>query len=457
MSTGKDRESNSFGGRAARYARVGTGLSGVAAKMATNRILGLKGDHAAQAAAMAEVLGNLKGPLMKVAQLLSTIPEAVPPEYAAELAKLQSSAPPMGPVFVKRRMKAELGPEWLNRFQSFQYEAAASASLGQVHKAIHPDGTELALKLQYPDMASAVEADLKQLDWALSVYKRIDGAVDTSEIRVEVADRIREELDYIREAKHIRLYQNILEEVDEIRVPQVYDDLSTGRLLTMEWLHGKPLLTYKDAPLELRNHLATTMFKAIWQPFVSHAVIHGDPHLGNYTVFDDGAGVNLLDYGCIRVFDPKLVEGVVELRAGLAANDRDRIVHSYECWGFEGLTNELIEILNLWAKFIYGPLLDDRVRTVADGVAPGEYGRKEAFKVHQALKENGPVKIPRAFVFSDRAAIGLGSVFLHLNAELNFYQLFEEALAAHPLEKVGERQTLALEKAGLTAAERSAN
>jgi predicted unusual protein kinase regulating ubiquinone biosynthesis (AarF/ABC1/UbiB family) len=449
MSEQKDKEANSFGGRAARYARVGTGLSGVAAKLATQKVFGLKGDASKDAAMLTEVLGNLKGPLMKVAQLLSTIPEAVPPEYAAELAKLQSSAPPMGPVFVKRRMKAELGADWLSKFGHFDYDAAASASLGQVHKASHHDGTDLAVKLQYPDMGSAVEADLKQLDWALSLYKRLDGAIDTSDIRLEVADRIREELDYIREAKHIALYQNVLKATPEIRVPNVYPELSSKRLLTMQWLEGEPLLNYKDASLEQRNHLSKIMFKAIWQPFVSHAVIHGDPHLGNYTVFAKGEGINLLDYGCIRVFDPKLVEGVVELRAGLAANDRDRIVHSYECWGFEGLTNELIEILNLWARFIYGPLLDDRVRTIADGVAPGDYGRKEAFKVHQALKQNGPVKIPRAFVFSDRAAIGLGSVFLHMKAELNFYQLFEEALEGFSLEAVSDRQSAALQNAGL--------
>lgn len=106
-------------------------------------------------------------------------------------------------------------------------------------------------------------------------------------------------------------------------------------------------------------------------------------------------------------------------------------------------------MLNVWARFIYGPIIDDRVRTVADGVSAGEYGRKEAFRVRQLLKEKGPVKIPREFVFMDRAAIGLGAAYLRLGAELNFHQLFEQSLEGFSVEKVAARQAGALSEAGL--------
>jgi predicted unusual protein kinase regulating ubiquinone biosynthesis (AarF/ABC1/UbiB family) len=161
------------------------------------------------------------------------------------------------------------------------------------------------------------------------------------------------------------------------------------------------------------------------------------------------AGINLLDYGCIRIFAPKFVQGVVDLYHGLLRGEDDLIVHAYKTWGFHGLSRELIETLNIWARFIYGPLLDDRVRTIADGVAPAEYGRREAFRVHQALKRKGPVTVPREFVFMDRAAIGLGAVFLHLHAEVNFYQLFNEAIERFSIERVAKRQAEALAKAGL--------
>ena len=455
MASTRDEERNRLSGRLARYARVGSGVGGLAARMIGERALGRPGDRGAQAAELARMLGGLKGPIMKVAQLIATIPDAVPPEYAMELAQLQADAPPMGWAFVKRRMTAELGPDWQTRFASFEHAPAAAASLGQVHRAGALDGAPLACKLQYPDMASAVEADLGQLRVIFSVHRRMDPAIDTSEIIEEIAARVREELDYEREARHIALYRRIFRKERLIRVPAVTAELSTRRLLTMGWLEGGKLLSYKDRPLTERNRVAEAMFKAWWHPFSHYAVIHGDPHLGNYTVFEnDGrcAGINLLDYGCIRIFPPSFVQGVLDLYKGLQSGDRDRIVAAYETWGFRGLSNELIDILNIWARFIYGPLLEDRVRSVADGVSPAEYGRRQAFAVHRALKEKGPVKVPREFVFMDRAAIGLGGVFLHLRAELNFHRLFEAEVESFDAKRLARRQADALKAAGLERA-----
>jgi predicted unusual protein kinase regulating ubiquinone biosynthesis (AarF/ABC1/UbiB family) len=450
-----DREKNRFSARAARYARVGTNVGGVAAKFAASRLLGLALDRGRNASDLAAALGGLKGPIMKVAQLMATIPDLLPPEYVEELQKLQSDAPPMGWAFVKRRMMAELGTGWQEKFGEFEHQPAAAASLGQVHRARSTDGKRLAVKLQYPDMQSAVEADLKQLDWLFAIHRRMDPVIDTTEIAKEIAARVREELDYLREAKHVALYQQMLDGIDLVRVPSVWPKLSTGRLLTLDWLDGTKLLSHKTAGLKARNRIGQAMFTAWWFPFSRYGVIHGDPHLGNYTVFDEGGapgGINLLDYGCIRVFPPKFVGGVVDLYNGLRDNDADLVVHAYETWGFKGLSRDTIDTLNIWAKFIYGPLLDDRERTIADGVKPSEYGRREAFRVHQGLKKQGRVRVPREFVFMDRAAIGLGAVFLHLDARLNFYRLFNEAIEKFSLAEVGRRQAAALAKAGLAEA-----
>jgi predicted unusual protein kinase regulating ubiquinone biosynthesis (AarF/ABC1/UbiB family) len=447
-----DNEQNRFSARAARYVRVGTNVGAVAARVAGQRLFGLERDNAKDAAELAAILGGLKGPIMKVAQLLSTIPEALPPEYARELSQLQSQAPAMGPAFVRRRMMAELGPDWETKFKSFEQTASASASLGQVHKAVAHDGRLLACKLQYPDMQSAVEADLNQLKVVFSIHARMDPAVDTREILAEISARLREELDYELEARHMRLYAHILAGELLIRVPDVVPGLSTRRLLTMTWLAGRPLLEYKQAPLEHRNTIATAMFRAWWYPFSHYGVIHGDPHLGNYTIFEHEsvpAGINLLDYGCIRTFRTKFVQGVIDLYQGLLTGNRDLIVHAYETWGFVGLTNELIEAMNIWARFIYGPLLDDRERTIAEGTTPGEYGRREAFTVHKILREKGPVTVPREFVFMDRAAIGLGGVFLHLGARMNWYNLFNETIRDFRVEDVTARQEKAFAAAGV--------
>lgn len=454
--TSSDPEENRLSARAARYARVGANVGGVAARIVGARLFGGEGSNQKNAAALTSALGGLKGPIMKVAQLMATIPDLLPPEYAEELQKLQAEAPPMGAAFVKRRMQSELGPDWQARFATFDLRPAAAASLGQVHRATSLDGHALACKLQYPDMQSAVEADLSQLEILFAIHRRMNPVIDTREAAKEIAARVREELDYHREAKHAALYADILSGEPMVRVPAVHRDLSTRRLLTLDWLKGERLLPFKQSDQATRDLLATSLFKAWWIPFSRFGVIHGDPHLGNYTVFReddvDGArpaGINLLDYGCIRIFPPSFVGGVVDLYRGLLTGDDARIVHAYETWGFKNLRKDVIDVLNIWARFIYGPLLDDRVRSIADGVKPSEYGRREAFRVHQALKEKGPVTIPQEFVFMDRAAIGLGGVFLHLAAELNFHRLFEEAIADFSLEALAARQNAALSKAGL--------
>jgi predicted unusual protein kinase regulating ubiquinone biosynthesis (AarF/ABC1/UbiB family) len=459
MADPTDSEANRLSARARRYARVGVNVGGVAARIAGGRLIGARDRGAGNAAALTRALGGLKGPIMKVAQLMATVPDLLPADYAAELQKLQSQAPPMGAAFVRRRMQTELGPDWRRRFAEFDLAPAAAASLGQVHRALSLGGERLACKLQYPDMQSAVEADLAQLQLLFAIHRRMERAIDTREIVQEIGERIREELDYEREARHAAVYALMLEGVPEVRVPRVFPELSTRRLLTLDWLDGTPMLDHVKDDLAIRNRLAVAMFKAWWLPFARFGIIHGDPHLGNYTVFDEArgraapepAGINLLDYGCIRVFPPRFVEGVVDLYRGLVEKDEARIVHAYEIWGFKGLKRDLIEVLNIWARFIYGPLIEDRVRTIADGVKPGEYGRREAYRVHMALREKGPVVVPREFVFMDRAAIGLGAVFLHLSAALNFHRLFEEAIADFSTAKVEARQRRVLMAGGLLA------
>jgi predicted unusual protein kinase regulating ubiquinone biosynthesis (AarF/ABC1/UbiB family) len=430
-----------------RYARVGGAVGGVAARYAGSRLFGVELDRDRHAAELTRALGGLKGPLMKVAQLLATIPDALPSEYAAELKQLQSDAPSMGWPFVRRRMAAELGPDWRARFAEFDREAAHAASLGQVHRAISLDGQDLACKLQYPDMASAVEADLKQLRLVFSLYERYDRAISTKQIHAEIAERLREELDYAREARHMLLYAGMLAEEVGVHLPEPLDDLSTDRLLTMTWLDGHPLAGFEDAPVEFRNQIAHNMFRAWYVPFYCYGVIHGDPHLGNYSARRDGS-INLLDFGCIRIFPPSFVRGVIDLYHALQREDRDLAVHAYETWGFRNLSDEMIDALNLWAEFVYSPLMKDRVQRIQDSDS-GLYGAGVASKVHRELRRLGGVTPPREFVLMDRAAIGLGSVFLRLKAEVNWYRLFHDLIGDFDEKALAKRQKKALKQAGL--------
>jgi predicted unusual protein kinase regulating ubiquinone biosynthesis (AarF/ABC1/UbiB family) len=440
-------DDDSFSGRVRRYAQVSRAMGGLAARLAGERYLGISVDRERHAADLKAALGGIKGPLMKVAQLLATIPDALPKEYVNELIQLQANAPAMGWPFVRRRMAGELGPDWRTRFRDFERTAARAASLGQVHRATALDGIALACKLQYPDMASAVEADLRQLKLAMGLYERYDRAVTTAEIHAEIAERLREELDYEREAAHMRLYRAILGAEPGVAVPKPLPELSTKRLLTMTWLDGAPILDTAAAAVARRNEVALRMFRIWYAPFYHYGVIHGDPHLGNYTVAPDGV-VNLLDFGCVRVFRASFVRGVIDLYHALERGDRDLAVSAYQRWGFGDLSREMIDVLNRWALYVYGPLLDDRARRIQEK-GNGDDGAAVVESVHRDIRRLGGVRPPREFVFMDRAAIGLGSVFMHLKAEINWHRLFHELIEDFDEAALAARQRAALEAAGV--------
>ena len=447
-----DIENNSLSGRIKRYAKVTGAVGGIAARVAGQRYLGLNLGKQEMPADLKLALGNLKGPVMKVAQILATIPDALPDEYVEELRQLQSNAPSMGRLFVKRRMSAELGKDWQSNFNSFNQEAVAAASLGQVHRAESLDGQTVACKLQYPDMKSAVEADLKQLRLVMSIYQKYDNAINASEIYKELSARIREELDYIREGRNMALYRLMLANEETVHVPDLIETASTDRLLTMTWLDGIPILDFiKNNPeLEMRNLVAENMFRAWYIPFYLYGIIHGDPHLGNYSIRPNG-DINLLDFGCIRVFPPTFVKGVIDLYIGLRDGDEELAVNAYRTWGFENLDRDTIDVLNHWARFVYSPLMEDKVRRIQE-TNSGVYGKEVVEKVHKELRRLNGVKPPREFVLMDRAAIGLGSVFLHLNAEVNWHNIFQELISDFDVSEVASRQNEALKTAKVPTA-----
>jgi predicted unusual protein kinase regulating ubiquinone biosynthesis (AarF/ABC1/UbiB family) len=431
---------SNFFGEVRRFARTSGAVGGIAARVAGERVFGIKTDRASHAEDLKTILGGLKGPLMKVAQFLSTVPDALPAEYAAELAQLQSNAPAMGWNFVRRRMASELGPDWQAKFASFSQTASAAASLGQVHRARLPDGTDVACKLQYPDMPSTVEADLRQLIQQDEIYK-------------ELRERLREELDYEREAAQMRLYGLMLADRPMVHVPVPMPQFSTKRLLTMTWLDGRPLMQRltEDPPQHERDQIAESLFTAWYVPFYRYGVIHGDPHPGNYQVRADGS-LNLLDFGAIRVFPARFVRGVIDLFEAVRDNDDEKAHHAYETWGFVDLSREKMDVLNLWARFLYEPLIQDRVRRIQE-TDDAQYGREIAEKVHAGLQRTGGVMPPREFVLMDRSAIGLGGVFLRLRAELNWHRLFHGLIDDFNEAELAQRQAAAIAQAGVPLAQ----
>ncbi len=438
MVLNKDKESISFAKQIKRYAKVGGVVGTLATKLAGQKYLGIKLDKKRHAIEVRNTLGNIKGPLMKVAQLSATIPDLLPPEYATELTHLQSNAPSMGWLFVKRRMATELGLSWLKSFKEFSKTASRAASLGQVHKAKLPSGQEVACKLQYPDMGSAVTADLSQLKLIFSIYQSYNKAIKTEEIYKEITQRLTEELDYERERKLTQIFYKIFSQSTYVHIPKTIKKLSTKRLLTMSWLEGKPILDFKKAKKEVRNKIAKNMFYTWYKPFYEYGIIHGDPHLGNYTIQPNHT-VNLFDFGCMRIFEGKFIQGVIDLYYALQSNDDERAVYAYTQWGFADMTKNKLEVLNKWAEFIYSPLMEDKVQKIQQSDS-GIYGAQVAAEVHKELKKLGGVKPPKEFVFMDRAAVGLGSVFMHLKAEVNWHKIFHSLIKNFEIKKMKTRQ-----------------
>ena len=240
----------------------------------------------------------------------------------------------------------------------------------------------------------------------------------------------------------------MLRDVEGVHGPEGLPELSTQRLLTMTWLDGEKLVKVVDKrSLKNRNAIAINMFRAWYTPFYSFGVIHGDPHFGNYTVCKDDS-INLLDYGCVRIFKPELVQGVITLYQALQEGRSELAIEAYKAWGFKNPSKALVDILNIWASFIYAPLLEDKTRPI-DETNTGVYGRETASKVHQELRKIGGVTVPREFVFMDRAAIGLGSVFLRLGAEINWYRQFQGLIEGFDVKKLTRNQASALKECGL--------
>ncbi len=422
-------DKDKFSKRASRYIQLTGQVGGLLTKLGANRFLGVNIDKDKHALNLKKDLGEIKGPFMKIAQFISMIPDALPIEYSNQLMQLQSHAPSMGELFVKRRMENELGENWKNFFLDFNTSASYAASLGQVHKAKLKNGDLVACKLQYPDMQSAVNVDLNQFRIILNLFEKYNKAIKTKKIFLEIKDRLVEEIDYENEINNIKIFKKIFEFNKFVNIPKIYRNCSTKRLITMSWLEGQSLdemLRYSKNKKNLSERIATNIFNTWYMPFYKFCVIHGDPHFGNYS-FKKNGDINLFDFGCVRFFPIKFVKAVLNLYYALEKKDEDLMVEAYKTWGFKKINKKLIKVLNLWASYIYGPLLEDKKRLIQGEKKKG-YGFDIVNNVYKELRKIGGVEPPKEFVFMDRAAIGMGSLFMKLDVKLNWHNLFKNLI-----------------------------
>lgn len=323
------------GGRLSRMAK----LAGVAARTTADLVgararQALSGEELDVGAAlrptaerMVEVLGELKGAATKVGQFISLVDQdTFPPEAREVLTKLLSQTPPkLDPPAVQALVRAELGDDPEAIFAAFDLVPFAAASMGQVHAATTRDGDDVVVKLQFPGVDAAIEADLRNAGvLAKTIQLAAGNLLDVERYYEEIAMTLRRELDYRAEADQAEAFRLALAPWPDLIVPRIRRDLSTGKVLTMERLRGPTLLAAAQDPLtpqEVRDRAGVQLVAATWGPFLHRSVIHADPHPGNYIVLPDGR-LGVLDFGATRVLGPRFVQAYQQVIDGALRQER---------------------------------------------------------------------------------------------------------------------------------------
>ncbi|HVL64595.1 MAG TPA: AarF/ABC1/UbiB kinase family protein [Actinomycetota bacterium] len=392
--------------------------------------------HRQTAQQLVQMLGEMKGAAMKLGQLASFYEFAADNEHVATyrdaLTMLQNSAPPMDPEASKQVIREEFGAPVDEVFAEFDDEPVASASIGQVHRAVLPTGEEVAVKVQYPGVDEAVRADLKNVTAMTKIAVAIAPNLDPREIAAEVKERVLEELDYRREAANQHHFRQLYDDHPFIVVPRVYTDYCRPRVITQEFIHGKPFMTSMTWPQERKDELAEMLFRFFYGSFHRFLLFSADPHPGNYLLLDDDR-VAFLDYGLMRAVDPGTYKLLLETILALIDDDRSRCREALEGLGI--LNARTPDIDQIWhhLKFINRPVLEDKPVTVDPDLASsiGAAGfdpRSEAF---QALRKLG---VPPLMVTFNRMSFGVGSVMARLEATRNWQRISREMWFGEPSE-----------------------
>jgi predicted unusual protein kinase regulating ubiquinone biosynthesis (AarF/ABC1/UbiB family) len=384
--------------------------------------------HRKNAQRILDVSGRLKGGIMKAMQLLSYQSEVLPDEYLDVLAGLQDQAPPMTPAEARAAIAAELGKPPEKLFARFTPEAAAAASLGQVHRATLHDGREVAVKIQYPDITDQVASDLRLLKRSLTAQK-VAGAdllrqsgLDHRHLHDDIAARLLEELDYRREAAHLKLFGEIYAARDDVVVPGVIDDLSSEHVLTMDWIDGYPLrdIMNEGADYALREQVLATLNWMSMNEVLGVGITHADPHPGNYLVTAEGR-VALLDFGCVKAIDEaRLALYRDEVRALLSA-DRELLARTLLGLGVTEEGRDPAPAI-AFIEFMYLPLLHEGPFDPRGVDFPAELARRM-----NALVRTRHLAFPTETVFLIRKFLGQAALFRALRVHtLDFRRAYED-------------------------------
>jgi predicted unusual protein kinase regulating ubiquinone biosynthesis (AarF/ABC1/UbiB family) len=397
-------------------------------RSADRRQQALLDTHVKTAIKVVERSKELRGAFTKLVQMLSMRDDLLPGEMLQVLSAVQSSVPPMDYAMIRRQIVAELDEPPESLFASFETQAFAAASLGQVHKATLKDGREVVVKVQYPGVEETVKQDLQNIKALLQTFTLIGRDVmrqkiDPSEVYHELEERLYEELDYINEAKNIALFQRMFRDDDEVVIPDVYPDLSSRRVLTMERVDGYPLqeVLAPGVDQSLKDWVAVKYFRVVWRQIFEYGVLHTDPNPGNYLVTYHPKLV-ILDFGSIRIFPEKIRQAYHVLAKAILARDFKVMARCFVELDYLNPNDDpkpMFKIMDI----VFEPVLEDV-----------EYNPRNYNSVQRGMDiaaiglEHRLFKDPGHRVFLVRALMGLDAYLKQLGTVTNWHREFRRCV-----------------------------
>jgi predicted unusual protein kinase regulating ubiquinone biosynthesis (AarF/ABC1/UbiB family) len=404
--------------------------------------------HVRNAERYADVLSRSKGVLMKAGQLLSFVDTRAVLEgkygeiYRAALSSLQADAEPMDAVIVAAVIESELGRPPEELFAEFSLEPIAAASIGQVHAARLHDGTEVAVKVQYPGVAEAIRADLANTELLFTFLKIAKGVVpqlknmDVRAFADEVVERIGEELDYGTELANQMEFADNYRGHPFARVPEVFPELSGDRVLTMEMVPGRRWTAVDEVDQALRDRWGEVIERFFFGNIARFSMFNADPHPGNYLFHDDGT-VTFLDFGCVKRLTPLAQQGFWEMPAAAIDNDADRLLRSVIEQGFARADNPPpADELLAWYRPSFEALWQPQPFTFTPEFASKILGH--LFSIGGAHKSlSSYLNVPQEFVFTNRIFAGLYSILGALHATADWMAIFQEDVTGQPITELG--------------------
>ncbi|MDP9021981.1 MAG: AarF/ABC1/UbiB kinase family protein [Actinomycetota bacterium] len=440
-----------LGGRVGRGARLaGTGVrsaAGLAAAKA-RQLTGGDADpeefHRATADILVNVLGEMKGAAMKLGQLLSFVDVDLPPDvrsiYHDALASLRDSAPPMDPALIEQVVAEEFGASANAIFAEWHREPIAAASIGQVHAARLDDGREVVVKVQYPGVAEAVSADLRNAEAFSPLARIISPHLEVEPLVEELRERVGDELNYEREANYQRAFANRYDGHPFVHVPEVVADMCRGRVLVSERVRGR---TFNDIAErgtdEERQRLGEIIFRYAFGTIERFRLFNGDPHPGNYLYEDDGR-VAFLDYGSVKMFSRERFQHMQRMNQTVKQGDPDEVVQRLREAGFLPPGVEVdAELMYEWWQLYMRPVLAEQPFTFTPEFAT-EVIRSTTDPRSKYLKVLRPLNLPPDYLLLNRIHFGINSVLGRLRASNDWREIRAEYVEdAPPATPLGEQ------------------